>query len=717
MTDSIALQSDIPTSVSTGLESLAKFSGLLATITADNVAPIAVLQVQQLGTMFHLNGPLAERVPDVLARCQSYRLERFALSIGWRKGDTASLLADSAGGQAAAMLVLGLSSMFNTSSCAKALQYLSANLLPKGSCIASPTQLAQVVPLITGKMSILGYGQHLAKHVTRIRQVYFELGMDAGTLHLKQLPVEYVVNIMAMVSSAMSEEGTVARFKGAIGMGHMLALLMAMCPQDCLVTVEDFIIHEGTRRKIILHIESSGGIASRLEHQHSDSHLPLQRIDHTYELNGWNEHLRLPRYSWRKWIACRLQLYFNSENYDCSEKIKLACCEVILQRYWGYLTHVQKWSSNNPSDLMPYDLLEEMFGIRPAFNSSSDYDSAVENLRNSVQDSIQCKKMCYNAFQLPNLDESMAQERPGPFKSPGGNALGCRLEFITCNHQILWGALAIAILDGFAGLWIRYLPETTVPACFYSVPSCGNSKHRSQLDCERTTSNQYLPCNLYCNSPLAKMVFSPTSDLSFGDSSSIMYIGLLCDLGKIQQQHLLWHLADGHFVINNRYYQLIESEDAGEMELPFLEVDFSNSFTCSSESVPEDVKISSYEDVDKIKLIVELRFGGRLNTIHLGRVITRLRSVTISIPCAHNRAAPLRDLHRYKVGIVKSMPQKLAILMGAQREIAMLKGDPLAQLFYMTDDCLLQGETCLQCLWDQAVKVNGNIRFRRIIVT
>ena len=72
--------SAISTATTGGLASLSKLSELLAVLSADDIAPAALIQLEKLGTMFHLNGELARRTPDYLRRCQSHRLGRLSVS-------------------------------------------------------------------------------------------------------------------------------------------------------------------------------------------------------------------------------------------------------------------------------------------------------------------------------------------------------------------------------------------------------------------------------------------------------------------------------------------------------------------------------------------------------------------------------------------------------------------------------------------------------------
>lgn len=93
---SIQSQADIG---SLGIHGLGAFSSLLATLSADNVTPAAMVQMERLGASVLVNGPHAERCKDLMQRCSSTRLDRLGLLIGWRKDDSVSLMAASAGGR------------------------------------------------------------------------------------------------------------------------------------------------------------------------------------------------------------------------------------------------------------------------------------------------------------------------------------------------------------------------------------------------------------------------------------------------------------------------------------------------------------------------------------------------------------------------------------------------------------------------------------------
>ena len=158
------------------LQGLLAFTPLLATLSADNVTLTAMLQLRDLGGCFLTSGKYARKVPDCLRRCTSVRLDRLAVSVGWRKGDTASFMADSAGGQAVSLLALCLFNVFKEDHAADILHDLSAKLLPRDAAIASVSQLLGVGLVLGSKLDNLGFLNLLAQQVIRVHDVYTQLG-------------------------------------------------------------------------------------------------------------------------------------------------------------------------------------------------------------------------------------------------------------------------------------------------------------------------------------------------------------------------------------------------------------------------------------------------------------------------------------------------------------------------------------------------------------
>lgn len=101
MPEDISSQVDIG---SLSLRSLGQFSTLLTALSADDIPPTALFQLRELDAALPVSGPLAAQAPDYLQRYNNTRIERLGIIVGWRKGDSASFMAQSAGGQAIALL-------------------------------------------------------------------------------------------------------------------------------------------------------------------------------------------------------------------------------------------------------------------------------------------------------------------------------------------------------------------------------------------------------------------------------------------------------------------------------------------------------------------------------------------------------------------------------------------------------------------------------------
>ncbi|KAL3482769.1 hypothetical protein BJX62DRAFT_245558 [Aspergillus germanicus] len=121
--------------------SLGAFAPILAAVIADNITPMAMIELEQLGAAFPISGPKAAQVADCLQRFTSTKLERVGLLIGWRKGDTASFMAKLSSGQSIALLVTYVGEIFPNNSYGSILYNLAERMLPASSAVASLLRL------------------------------------------------------------------------------------------------------------------------------------------------------------------------------------------------------------------------------------------------------------------------------------------------------------------------------------------------------------------------------------------------------------------------------------------------------------------------------------------------------------------------------------------------------------------------------------------------
>jgi hypothetical protein len=120
-------QAGVDTTASAGLGAV---QAVLAACSADDVQPAALQQLEQLGSMFPLSGPYADRVPQALQRCSSRVLDKVGVLVGWRKGDACSLVSQTAGGHAIALIILCISNTFEEENYGRILSTLSREFSP-----------------------------------------------------------------------------------------------------------------------------------------------------------------------------------------------------------------------------------------------------------------------------------------------------------------------------------------------------------------------------------------------------------------------------------------------------------------------------------------------------------------------------------------------------------------------------------------------------------
>lgn len=327
----VSLQADVG---SLGIRGLGAFTSVLATLSADNIVPMALIQMEQLGTNLPVNGKLAEDIKALLQRCKDVRLDHFAFFVGWRKNDSASLMAESAGGQAIALLSVCLKSLFRHPDIGIILMHLCSRLCPRPTNVSSVSQLADVASLLASKADALGFGNLLAKEVAKIYDVYRALGRPSAPAELlENLSTESTIEVLEKVSQALCQDSKICRISGYRAMGHIVGLIRALFPHDLVLTVEGVVVQDVERPKIrceIIDTDTGGMTRIYLETSISNStsfKLPIERFDLTSNNMG---HDTLYSFKWSTWLTDYLRLIFLNYGLMCNESIIQACCDFLV---------------------------------------------------------------------------------------------------------------------------------------------------------------------------------------------------------------------------------------------------------------------------------------------------------------------------------------------------------------------------------------------------
>lgn len=321
--DGVGLQGDIVNAPLAALASAGFAQGLLRAVSADDVNPVAVVQVQAIGSCFQSNGDWAARAPDLLTRTSSARLDRLSAWIGWSKGDTPSFMSQTAGGRTASLLCLALGSLYSKEQCGMILFYVSRDLLPSDSHTSGLSQLGDVCMCLENKLACLGFGNHLAAQLTRLRQCFFEAGQQVPG-DLVDTPTEEVMHaFLVNVRDALHKENQTLHFLGSRCAGALIALALAICPEDVRVQVDGEIIARGQRDSIIFSVTNEPQVGSRFYmEQKLQAH--TDEFSRNYIVKGRHEHNRQLHFSWDGILSAQLDIVFATVGARPTDHLKPA---------------------------------------------------------------------------------------------------------------------------------------------------------------------------------------------------------------------------------------------------------------------------------------------------------------------------------------------------------------------------------------------------------
>jgi hypothetical protein len=257
MPENVAVQLDIGNLPANALATLKLTQGLLKAVSPDNVNPLAVAQIQALGACFSSNGPWAAKLPDLLTRAPSMRLERLSNWVGWMKGDTASSMSETAGGRTASLICLALGSIFQKDECGTILYEVSKKVLPADAQNSSAAQLAEVCCCLEQKLNSLGFGNLLATELTRLRQSFFESDSTVPTDLADTPTVETICKFFIDLHQALRIENATLRYSGSKAAGIFISITQCICPDDVRIEVDGKIIASGQRDSITFSVSKS----------------------------------------------------------------------------------------------------------------------------------------------------------------------------------------------------------------------------------------------------------------------------------------------------------------------------------------------------------------------------------------------------------------------------------------------------------------------------
>ncbi|CEL02065.1 hypothetical protein ASPCAL01640 [Aspergillus calidoustus] len=710
MSSEINLQADVGQLT---LQGLSAFNTLLATLTADDVNPMAMIQMENLGAAFPINGKYAAKVPDMLQRCSSSRLDRLGLVVGWRKGDAASLMAKSAGGQAIALLATAL--MGISGDRGDVFFGLSRKLLPASIALSSISQLEDVARLLSKKLAPLGSGNLVAEQVSLIHDVYTQLQKPVPTDLLEVMSTESAVDLLYAVSRALREDGALVRISGTQAMGYIYSLVTMMFPHDCLVTVDNFVVFEGENRKVLVEFETAS--AERPTEIKIET---ILRISHAVPLPIVIE----PRerkvlecaghFTWEGFLADQLQLNLLDHGIKCTEELRVAIAGVLVL-IPAELKGMAMFPESHP---LPRSGLVSLLGDHPNYRIS---------------------QVCQTILRIPpterpqNIEEALAQLMH-VFQSDTKSRVSCSCGLILnkcnplqgwpdlryrdkeedCRLRHIWNIVGRALDKALVALFVEAGINATVWGNgwkWYGTRLATQfltykySQDTFDASCQKIHS-EIMSLAGYISETKDRVI----GQLACSDSSTI-YSGVLRTMSITPDRGVLYYLVDGRLQLNGRYHSSLRTLPVPERPKATRSL-YMHKGVVKPSSFGEhlDLLLTVHERSAFLELTCAVRFSGNTVRLQLARVLIASYGLEESEPCEHSpteelSADRMENIMTTSVAAPRAQEKKIAIVQTAGNATAQLLSCELAV------PTIIQRRSCLNCTYDEA---DG--KFKMIIV-
>ncbi|MCJ1375300.1 hypothetical protein MMC20_006535 [Loxospora ochrophaea] len=671
---------------------------------------MAVVQMEQLGAAFLTNGDHAEKVKSLLQRCSDVRFSQLALTIGWRKNDSASLMAGSAGGQAIALLSMCLMNLFKHSDAGMIIAGLSSRILSDSKNVSSASQLADVAKLLTGKLDVLGFGNLLAREVTKIHRVYAALGRDTPRDLLEPIDTESAVDLLHQVSRALCEDHKVCRFSGSRGIGHILGLMLMMFPRSTAVSVENTIIQDVDCPKIYCEITYDPHSELNLVHLETSiaSLSPQIDLPIVVETTSKSVRGRMPyRYKWSGWLADHLELHFLNFGLECTQGILDACCNFLLHLPTIY--KIRPTVTNTPKArecLKTFPLLS-LLGPLPRARMYKTCEGVLRTAPTIAQTSFQ---------------EAFADLVRAVSNATRGVECCCQDEY-KCNWNSGWkfsnskedAKKKDCVLDSIwrvigstlgAGLWSFFIdvgsnaviwPLAFLSNLSLSMPSPCENDYYTHYTAEDLINRVFNIGNLDASN--AEGVLARSSD------SCTIYPTILQSLSIPSQQSVAFAFVEGRITYQRRYHRCLKAKPVrgrpkATTSLRITELKPSHIGVHEGKPL-----VTIREGFDCLEILCSLRFSGNLVKVDLRKAVLGYLGMRWTDSCPHP-ATKNMDPHKYR-----PLPTSVASPSARGRiAVAMTRANSMAQFFCCEDghQAVFQKHCCLDCA-AESVQGSSNV--------
>lgn len=703
MAKQIQLQTEITT---IGLQGLGAFSTVLATLSSDNISPIAAIQLEKLGAVFLPSGPFATRVPELLARSTAHPVGRLALAVGWRKGDSASLLASTSGGQAIALLVVPLANIFSIGDCGDILFQLCHRLLARDLATASMAQLANVTVTMADKLSRLGFGNFLAEQVVRLHNAYQALGISPPLDLLDCFTSQSAVELFLLISRGLREEESIVRIRGSSSMGHIIGVLLFLFPHDTVVTVEDVIVHEGEKQSLLVELRGKQAEPVTLTIETVVKGRTIFGAPLTIERESSNDLKVYYQFNWSGWLVEKLHLAFSGIGSQCTPDVLTTFCDlmVAVSKTKIPTTSPPRRENRLPDQglialmgLSPYRLMEkkceEILRTRP-INYDRDLKEVFYSFAKLVAEQIGlahkclCQTTCNfaNAFIIEPKNLSKSQR--------------------ACKANKFWYLIGELLVRGIMSFFINAGPGAVVTPADHRIDPSSSFSFGSIIFQALFGGRCFVTCERFMRDVLGSTVGRQVDEqtLICSSGSSTIYPTLLECIELIPDLGVSFELRDGQLNFDGRYHKVLSS--TSESPRPGARKSIARvpgRISVSNMGAPAKLDLTVQETTYALRLRTKARYSGTDVFLDLAEIIPASFSLGRTSNCPHPATKPSVN-SSWEVTLTSVQAPRTSKRNAIA--IAMTHRDANAQLLCCEpgERMMLVRDCCIDCALEQAAK-------------
>jgi hypothetical protein len=182
---------------------------------------------------------------------------------------------------------------------------------------------------LAAKLAAIGFGNHWATVDTRLRDAYGN--MDVTTIPIKFFGIptqETITSFWHGLSVALAEDESILRIEGCKGIGYILSLLLALCPEDFCVYQDDKHFFDDERLNIVVVIGNDGKDLFKIEKLINWSKPAVKGILSSVATYPGIQH-EPHSLRWEGHLADQLTLWCAGINVGCTTEITTTDVELI----------------------------------------------------------------------------------------------------------------------------------------------------------------------------------------------------------------------------------------------------------------------------------------------------------------------------------------------------------------------------------------------------